>query len=88
MKSYTTCKVVTALFRNEIHVIVAEKTSANPGERDWLKHHPAAVTQVMNGLNKEEMAEMEATRDEWNSEGPDQEEKQRYVIASEDTSSH
>ena len=73
------------MYKDKIHAILAKKTNAKPGEPAWLKHHPAAVTKVMNGLNEEEMDAVEATRDEWNNEGPEQEEKQRYVIVSHGT---
>ena len=45
------------------------KTSEGPGHKDWLKHHPAAVSQVIREISVMEMEDCEAMRINWENEG-------------------
>ena len=45
------------------------RTTEDPGHKDWLKHHPAAVSQVIREMSEIEMENCEAIRINWKNEG-------------------
>ena len=44
------------------------RTIEDPGHKDWLKHHPAAVSQVIREMSEIEMENCEAIRINWRNE--------------------
>ena len=62
--------MIKTTHKDIIHDVIAEKTDARSGHKDWLPYYPAALTEVLEGLSEEELQEAEETLEKWNAEGP------------------
>jgi hypothetical protein len=71
--------VVKITHREQIHALVAEHTNDGPGETDWLRNYPAALSRLMKGLSEEELADAQNTADQWANEGAPREVQRVYV---------
>lgn len=76
-KSLSVRDVIKATHKDRIEEVIATKTNEAAGHRDWLHHHPAAVTEVMAELTEAEMEEAEEILNEWMEEGLPVEVQQR-----------
>lgn len=56
--------------------------------KECIKHYSAAVKSVKDGLTEEQLAEVEAKVEEWNTKGPDEEQQQKYCCFSFEDNSH
>lgn len=54
----------------EVIAAMEQKTSAKPGEPEWLALFQAGVTKVANSLSDEDKAELRRKAVEWTKEGP------------------
>jgi hypothetical protein len=71
--------VVKITHREHIHALVAEHTNDGPGETDWLRNYPAALTRLMKSLSEEELADAQNTADKWANEGAPRKVQRVYV---------
>jgi hypothetical protein len=77
VKTHTLRTVIAAEYKETINGIIAEKTDAAPGDPEWIKHYPSAVTAILDGLTDKEMEDVTNKMEEWNATGPTREEQQR-----------
>ena len=68
-KHFTIRDVIKNTHKDQVMGLIAEKTNAPVGKKEWLPHYPGALTQVIENLTAEEMATVEATLDEWKKNG-------------------
>jgi hypothetical protein len=68
-KPFTIRDVIKNTHKDQVLGLIAEKTDAPVGNKEWLPHYPGALTQVIENLTAEEMATAEAALDEWNENG-------------------
>ena len=61
--------VVKFLYKEKIDSIISIKTTENAGHKDWLKHHPAAVTQCIEEMTEEDRKEAQLQLEEWKNQG-------------------
>jgi hypothetical protein len=57
--------------------LASSNTKAARGSKLYLQAYPHAVTRTIRSLSKEERADLEKTVDQWNEEGPPDDQKQR-----------
>lgn len=70
---------MTITHKSKIYSLIAEKTEYPPGHPLWIKFHPDALTEVINGLSSEETAEAEKLAEEWSDQGIPKEIQRVYV---------
>jgi hypothetical protein len=81
VKKYTTKEVAAKLHNEQLLEIINEQTNAPSGSKDWLRHYPAALTQLFEALTDEELATCQETMERWNKEGPSLGDQQRRVTS-------
>ena len=57
--------------------LASRQSNAALGTPAYLAAYPQALTTALEGLSKQEMREMQKLADEWNEEGPLDEEKRK-----------
>jgi hypothetical protein len=57
--------VIKRTHKAKIDEIIAQKTDESAGNPGWLRHHPAAVSQVIEELTEGELEEAEEKRRAW-----------------------
>jgi hypothetical protein len=68
-RSFTLRDVVKSTHKERIQELISSKTNEPAGHKDWLRHHPAAVSQVMEELTEAETEVAENVLKEWLEEG-------------------
>jgi hypothetical protein len=79
-KNFTLRDVIKHTHKDDIHSIVSEVTDAQPGHKDWLRHYPAALTQVIENLSEDERIEAEKILDQWTDDGVPREVQRMWVF--------
>jgi hypothetical protein len=57
--------IISKTHPEQIQAIIATKTTAKPGDPQWLSHYPNALTTVLASLTKEEREEAERKVKGW-----------------------
>jgi hypothetical protein len=66
-KSFTIRDVVKVTHKEKIYAAISEETDAPPGQPEWLRHYPTALTAIIDGLTEAELENVEDTAQEWTS---------------------
>ena len=77
VRQYTTKEVAAKLHKEQLLNIIAEQTDSPLGSKDWLRHYPAALTALYQGLTEEELLTCQQSMELWNKEDPSPLELQR-----------
>lgn len=77
-KHYKTQDVVAKLHKQRIYDLISSQTEAASGTSEWLKLYPRALAETTKELSKDELADVEETKDEWNARGPSKDEQEKY----------
>ena len=64
-------------YQDRVSELASRQSNAAPGTPEYLAAYPQALTTALEGLSKEEKREMQKLADEWNEEGPPDEEKRK-----------
>jgi hypothetical protein len=76
VRTYKLKDVVAHVFKGKVGNVIAGKTDDVSGSKDWLKHYPAALASVLNGLTDDEVKTCEEMLEKWNKEGLSEAQKQ------------
>ena len=74
IKSYN---VIGITDKENVVEVILGRTDAKKGEKEWLKHYPAALSHVIGGLTREEKETASELMEKWNAEGPSDDEKRK-----------
>src|SRR3981189_2076477 len=77
IKSYKLRDVIGITHKENVVEVIAGRTDAKKGEKEWLKHYPAALSQVIGGLTREEKETASELMEKWNAEGPSDDKKRK-----------
>jgi hypothetical protein len=78
--TWTLRKVVKKEMLEEINEVILNKDPlAHPGSVKYLKHLQDSITEVMNGLSKEQVVKFEALVAAWNADGVEPDVQAQYV---------
>jgi len=62
---------------HRVSELASRQSNAPPGTPTYLAAYPQALTTALEGQSKQEKWEMQNLADEWNEEGPPDEEKRK-----------
>jgi hypothetical protein len=68
---------VRVLYKKTIAEKVAERVTSGPGTPEYLGQYTKVLSEVHDGLSKEDMARMEETVEIWNKKGAPEELKKK-----------
>jgi len=69
-KTFSVRDVVKVTFKDRIYDLVSKETDQSVGHKNWIKHYPTALSNVIDELTETELAEAESTAEEWNNNRP------------------
>ena len=75
-KKFTSKDVVTKIFKDEIRELLEKSTDAPLRSKDWLKAYASSLSQFMKNMTPKQIKEVEEKVNEWNEQGPDEDNKQ------------
>src|SRR5882724_5161316 len=76
-KIYCLRDAVTMQHGDRVSELASRQSNAALGTPAYLAAYPQALTTALEGLSKQEKREMQKLADEWNEEGPPDEEKRK-----------
>jgi len=66
-----------AVAGDRVSALASRQSNAAPGTPTYLAAYPEALTTTLEGLSKEEKQVIQKLADEWNEEGPPDEQKRK-----------
>jgi len=76
-KIYHLRDAVGVQYADRVSKLASRQSNAAPGTPAYLAAYPEALTTTIEGLSKEEKRGMQKLADEWNEEGPPDEQKRK-----------
>jgi len=76
-KIYCLRDAVTVQYGDRVSELASRQSNAAAGTPAYLAAYPEALTTTLEGLSKEEKRGMQKLADEWNEEGPPDEQKRK-----------
>ena len=76
-KIYRLRDAVAVKYGDRVSALASRQSNAAPGTPAYLAAYPKAFTTTLEGLSKEEKQAIQKLADEWNEEGPPDEQKRK-----------